>query len=256
MKRFISSEGVLRLWHGSNQPVLKPDRSMCTHNGDFGKYIFYTGDREDIALDRAQAKSLNGYRGKPVVTQYTCDTKGLTILQFEKADVDWILAIADGREGISPPEADIVIGPIADGKDINNALLRFSFIRNVREAKLNIFERGRYSNGYKELLNAELTNSLPSNDEMPFAYYHELFLRNNVFEAYCSFLGDNVSGREMEKLFTDAGIYDYLFRHCRKYKKKDPYETAFVIADKFRKKIPEHLMIKRPEVMPVNDFEW
>lgn len=160
MKRFISSEGVLRLWHGSNQPVLKPDRSMCTHNGDFGKYTFYTGDREDIALDRAQAKSLNGYRGKPVVTQYTCDTKGLTILQFEKADIDWILAIADGREGISPPGADIVIGPIADGKDINNALLRFSFIRNVREAKLNIFERGRYSNGYKELLNAELMDLL------------------------------------------------------------------------------------------------
>lgn len=135
-------------------------------------------------------------------------------------------------------------------------------IHNSEKYKfLRIPESGEIMEGqywvYMDICNEYgITPAEPSNDEMPFAYYHELFLRNNVFEAYCSFLGDNVSGREMEKLFTDAGIYDYLFKHCRKYKKKDPYETAFVIADKFRKKIPKHLMIKRPEVMPVNDFEW
>ena len=160
MKRFISSEGVLRLWHGSNQPVLKPDLSRCVRNGDFGKYTFYTGDREDLALERARLKSIDGCYGKPTVTQYTCNTAGLTILQFDKADIDWILAVVDGRTGISPPGADIVIGPIADGKDINRALMRFSFLRRMKESELNIFERGKYSSGYKELLHAELSDLL------------------------------------------------------------------------------------------------
>lgn len=109
----------MRLYHGSNVEVRKPNLRYGRINTDFGRGFYTTTNAEQaerwtqIKLDRAKT-------GKRIVSVYEIDDAILTspnlkIREFHGVDEAWLNFVVDSRKGIKH-DYDLVFGPVANDK--------------------------------------------------------------------------------------------------------------------------------------------
>lgn len=112
----------MRLYHGSNQPILNIDLSKGQKYKDFGKG-FYTTHLPDQAIYWSRRIS-DRFGGTATVTTFEFDMEaaiadGLNVRIFEQPDKEWALFVMANRnqDGVDfHHDYDIVIGPVADDK--------------------------------------------------------------------------------------------------------------------------------------------
>lgn len=109
----------MRLYHGSNVEVRKPNLRYGRINTDFGRGFYTTTNAEQaerwtqIKLDRAKT-------GKRIVSVYEIDdailnSPNLKIREFHGVDEAWLNFVVDSRKGIKH-DYDLVFGPVANDK--------------------------------------------------------------------------------------------------------------------------------------------
>lgn len=109
----------MRLYHGSNVEVKKPNLRRGRQKTDFGKGFYTTTQKEQaehwtsIKLDRAQ-------RGKKTVSVYEIDDAFLAdptlkIREFNGPDETWLNFVVSSRKGVMH-DYDLVFGPVANDK--------------------------------------------------------------------------------------------------------------------------------------------
>ncbi len=111
---------MLKLYHGSNQPIEKIDLTKGKPYKDFGQG-FYLTDILQQAKDMAY-KRVRIVGGSPTVTTFMLDEKkldngSLRVLSFDKPSKEWAkFILANRQRGKQKYEHgyDVVIGPIAD----------------------------------------------------------------------------------------------------------------------------------------------
>nr|WP_044656340.1 DUF3990 domain-containing protein [Bacteroides acidifaciens] len=110
----------MRLYHGSNQPILKVDLSKGKKYKDFGQG-FYTTHLKEQAVYWSK-RIADRFGGDSTVTEFEFDldtalSAELNIKTFETPDKEWALFVMANRkkEGYEfKHDYDIVIGPVAD----------------------------------------------------------------------------------------------------------------------------------------------
>ena len=111
MQMNVRQEGKrMLLYHVGYQEIREPDVHYGRKNADFGQGFYLTDDRE-FSLRWAKER-----RGSAVIINtYELDMDGLVAHDFRR-DVTWFRYIMDNRAGKtdSLPEADVIIGPIAN----------------------------------------------------------------------------------------------------------------------------------------------
>ena len=109
----------MRLYHGSNVEVKKPNLRRGRQKTDFGKGFYTTTQKEQaehwtsIKLDRAQT-------GKRIVSVYEIDDAILAdpflkIREFNGPDKAWLNFVVSSRKGVMH-DYDLVFGPVANDK--------------------------------------------------------------------------------------------------------------------------------------------
>lgn len=98
------------LYHMGYTVIRDPDVHYGRKNADFGQGFYTTDDREFACR---WAKESRG--SLPVLNTYELDLSGLTVRRFRHSAV-WYRYISGNRAGRrdSLPEADVIIGPIAN----------------------------------------------------------------------------------------------------------------------------------------------
>ena len=91
----------MKLYHGSNQPILNVDLSKGQKYKDFGQG-FYTTHLRDQAIYWSK-RIADRFGGVPTVTEFEFDieaalTDGLNIKIFEQPDKEWALFIMANRK--------------------------------------------------------------------------------------------------------------------------------------------------------------
>ena len=112
---------MIRLYHGSNVMVRKPDLSCSKPFKDFGKG-FYLSDNYDQAYEMACQKVKQLCRGKEEVAVFLFDERLLTssdlsVRIFDDYSEEWAKFVIMNRDSESKQPShgyDIVYGPIAD----------------------------------------------------------------------------------------------------------------------------------------------
>ena len=105
----------MRLYHGSDCAIDKPDVSFSRSNLDFGRGFYATSIRrqaERWALRRAMRSGT-----PPIVNVFDFDENiDLSILRFEN-DAAWLEFVCRCRRGDNAPNGtDLVVGGVADDK--------------------------------------------------------------------------------------------------------------------------------------------
>lgn len=111
---------MIRLYHGSNQPIGKIDLTKGRKHKDFGQGFYTTHLREQAIIWSKRISDRFG--GTATVTEFDFDmdaalADGLNIKRFEHPDKEWALFVmANRNEGEKSfrHSYDIVIGPVAD----------------------------------------------------------------------------------------------------------------------------------------------
>ena len=109
----------MRLYHGSNVEVRKPNLRYGRKKADFGRGFYTTTEKEQaehwtsIKIDRAKT-------GRRVVSVYEIDDAFLTrpnlkIREFHGPDKEWLDFVTNSRKGIEH-DYDLVFGPVANDK--------------------------------------------------------------------------------------------------------------------------------------------
>ncbi len=101
---------ILKVFHGSDRPVITPDLSYCSKYSDFGQGFYVTNSRKQ-AIEWG-FKRTTGATFAVSCFELTFD-KTLTVKEFAKPDIEWLELIVRGRNGEHLPY-DIIIGPVAD----------------------------------------------------------------------------------------------------------------------------------------------
>ena len=109
----------MKLYHGSNVEVRKPNLRFGRSNTDFGKG-FYTTTNPEQAERWTQIKLDRVKTGKRIVSVYEIDDAVLTnpdiqIREFHGVDEAWLNFVVDSRKGIKH-DYDLVFGPVANDK--------------------------------------------------------------------------------------------------------------------------------------------
>ena len=109
----------MRLYHGSNVEVRKPNLRYGRKKTDFGRGFYTTTQQEQaehwtsIKIDRART-------GRRVVSVYEIDDAFLTspdlkIREFHGPDKEWFDFVVNSRKGVEH-NYDLVYGPVANDK--------------------------------------------------------------------------------------------------------------------------------------------
>lgn len=105
------------LYHGSNVPVERPRIIENNRSLDYGKAFYVTSDY-DQAARWATLTTKRRREGRAVVTLYHVDMvelQNLSVMQFEKADAEWLRFISRNRKGEEIGAGyDLIIGPVAN----------------------------------------------------------------------------------------------------------------------------------------------
>lgn len=108
----------MKLLHGTNGLILKPDINKCKSKNDFGKG-FYLTPSWNRAWEMGRRR-VDFYGGEITVNAYDFNLKaamssGLKVLKFEDFTIDWARFVIQNREvPFFSHSYDIVIGPVAD----------------------------------------------------------------------------------------------------------------------------------------------
>lgn len=107
----------MRLYHGSNMIVDKPDVTLSRSNLDFGRG-FYLTSHFDQASDWARRKAaLEGSCPYVSVFDFAEDLDDLNVLQFDDHDSAWVEFVCDCRRGGEAYQGyDLIIGGVADDR--------------------------------------------------------------------------------------------------------------------------------------------
>ena len=122
---------MMKLYHGSNMKVDKPDLSRSKPYKDFGQG-FYLSAEEQQAKELAQSKVDQMKSGEPIVSEFLFDEKLMTsgdlhVKIFDDYSVEWAEFVLMNRDAKKPQPShdyDIVYGHIADD-GVNYQLRRY-----------------------------------------------------------------------------------------------------------------------------------
>lgn len=107
----------MRLYHGSNIVVEKPEIREKLRALDFGAGFYLTSSREQ-AIRWARTVTRRRRKGNPVLNVYELKEermKELKILLFKTANAEWLDFVVANRKEIPVKEVyDLVIGPVAN----------------------------------------------------------------------------------------------------------------------------------------------
>ena len=112
---------MIKLYHGSNTKVEKPDLKHSKPFKDLGCGFYLSAEKEQ-AWEMARLKVNQTQTGKPEVSEFLFDetlmnSKELNVLTFPDYSEEWALFVLANRDKKRPQPThnyDIVYGPIAD----------------------------------------------------------------------------------------------------------------------------------------------
>ena len=135
----------MKLFHGSNCEVAKPDVSHSRGSVDFGRGFYLTSYQEQ-AVRWAKRKAMR-MNGEPVVNAYDFDERllgGFRARRFECYDPEWLDFVCDCRIADFPGhEYEVIVGPVADDKVFEAVNMYFQGLWDAETtlAALAFFER-------------------------------------------------------------------------------------------------------------------
>lgn len=106
----------MKLYHGSNIAVEKPQLFYSNRALDFGKGFYLTSSYEQ-AEKWAKLTTLRRSSGRPTVTVFEIDDNfiDLDVLRFDCANREWLSYVTSNRTGNDPfKDYDVIIGPVAN----------------------------------------------------------------------------------------------------------------------------------------------
>ena len=108
----------MKLYHGSNQVVEKPQIIAAVRGLDFGRG-FYTTSNYEQAVRFTKNVVKRKKEGRCTVSAYNIDEEDLfkncSIMKFEKPSEEWLNFVAQNRTGAYNGKIyDVVIGPVAN----------------------------------------------------------------------------------------------------------------------------------------------
>lgn len=111
----IRDKKNLVVYHGTAQKVQTPDLSRTRGQKDFGVGFYLTTDKPQ-ASQFAKRQSYVEHTKEGYINCYNMTNfDGLKVLEFEKADVNWLKFICNNRgKRVFHHEYDVVLGKIAD----------------------------------------------------------------------------------------------------------------------------------------------
>lgn len=126
----------MKLYHGSNTAVKKPQIIESDRRLDFGTGFYLTSSR-DQAERWAELSAERRNVGKPILSVYDFDEsqlKELKVLTFEKADKKWLNFISANRDGnVADDKYDLIIGPVANDRTMPVIRLYLAKVYTVSE---------------------------------------------------------------------------------------------------------------------------
>jgi len=145
----------MKLYHGSNQIIKKPDLLKGRKFLDFGSG-FYLSDERSQAENRAKSAVLFFEEGQPTVSVFEWKKKQITdlnIQHFPSANIEWLDFILANRKGeLFENKYDIVIGATAN----DNVILvidqymsgLFDHLPNPKEFVIQLFQPEKLATQY------------------------------------------------------------------------------------------------------------
>ena len=104
----------MRLYHGSDQIVERPEIIHKDHKTDFGE-SFYTTESKKQAESWANRVKIRRESEKAIVSEYEFDEQSdLRFLIFDGPTKEWFEFVMDNRMGRITHNYDVVIGPVAE----------------------------------------------------------------------------------------------------------------------------------------------
>jgi hypothetical protein len=142
---------MIKLYHGSNMLISKPDLQLCKPYKDFGKGFYLSADRKQAQL-LAEQRTRQTLEGRPVVNEFefaemlmtSGELKVITFNDYSEEWVRFILANRDIHHAQPVHDYDIVYGPIADDS-VSFQLRRYQ--RGVISTIKELIQELRYSKG-------------------------------------------------------------------------------------------------------------
>lgn len=126
----------MKLYHGSNIVVEKPQILPSDRRLDFGTGFYLTSSYEQAEKWAFLTVKRRG-EGKPIITSYDFEEKALSSLKvtrFERASAEWLKFVANNRNIRDfIDESDIVIGPVANDRTMPVIRLYFAGIYDEEE---------------------------------------------------------------------------------------------------------------------------
>ena len=110
----------MKLYHGSNSTIEKPDLSFSKrHNMDFGLGFYTTTSYEQAEQFTDFVKRRNKNVGEKIVSIYNFNIDGFKELKIKNFSDDhrgWLDYVHSNRREFQDilPDYDVVIGPVAD----------------------------------------------------------------------------------------------------------------------------------------------
>ncbi len=126
----------MKLYHGSNIVVEKPQILQSDRRLDFGTGFYLTSSYEQAERWAFLTVKRRG-EGKQIITSYDFDCEvlsALKVIKFEEASAEWLKFVANNRNIKDfMDESDIVIGPVANDRTMPVIKLYFADIYDEDE---------------------------------------------------------------------------------------------------------------------------
>ena len=127
----------MKLYHGSNMTVQKPQILTSDRKLDFGTGFYLTSSLEQAGRWAALTADRRG-SGVPTITVYEFDETKLAelkILKFEKANRKWLDFVAANWDNtVNDQKWDMVIGPVANDRTMPVIRLFIAKVYTASEA--------------------------------------------------------------------------------------------------------------------------
>ena len=127
----------MKLYHGSNIKIQKPQILISDRKLDFGTGFYLTSSLEQAERWAELTADRRG-TGKPTISVYEFDETKLAelkILKFEKANKKWLdFVVANRDNAVDDQKWDIVIGPVANDRTMPVIRLFIAKVYTAAEA--------------------------------------------------------------------------------------------------------------------------
>jgi hypothetical protein len=145
----------MKLFHGSNQIIKKPDLSKGRKFLDFGSG-FYLSDEKNQAENRAKSAVAFFENGISTVNVYEWEKEkivNLNALHFPTANIEWLDFVLSNRKSeIIENQYDIIIGATANDKTVlvidQYMAGEFAHLKNPKEFVIQLFQPEKLATQY------------------------------------------------------------------------------------------------------------